>query len=147
MPPAFSKPVRSSENNIPRSARKWTLNPKLTSEDNVHEDAIKQRHTQEKHSTAASTTQPKPTKAAPQRKLTTQRPFIKDISNKEDFYVSNAGSPKNPNVILEAADGSDNNMDMDNANVSMDFDDPGMAAADEPENEEEEEVIQGETDG
>ena len=49
-------------------------------------------------------------------------------------------------MILKAADRRDNNMDMDNANVSMDFDDPGMVAADEPENEEEEEVIQGETD-
>ena len=60
--------------------------------------------------------------------------------------MSNAGSPNNPNVILKAADRSDNNMDMDNTSVSMDFDDPGMVAADEPENEEEEEVIQGETD-
>ena len=49
-------------------------------------------------------------------------------------------------MILKAADRSDNNMDMDNTSVSMDFDDPGMVAADEPENEEEEEVIQGETD-
>ena len=49
-------------------------------------------------------------------------------------------------MILKAADRRDNNMDMDNANVSMDFDDPGMVAADEPENEEEEEVVQGETD-
>ena len=36
MLPAFSKPVRSSEDDIPQSARKQTLNPKLTSEDNVH---------------------------------------------------------------------------------------------------------------
>jgi hypothetical protein len=38
--PAFSKPVQEE---IPQNVRKKTLNPKLTSTDNVHEDAIKKR--------------------------------------------------------------------------------------------------------
>ena len=38
--PAFSKPVQpTSVEDIPRSSRKWTLHPKLASEDNVHPQA------------------------------------------------------------------------------------------------------------
>jgi hypothetical protein len=39
--PTFSKPVQEE---ILQNARKKTLNPKLTSMDNVHEDAIKKEN-------------------------------------------------------------------------------------------------------
>jgi hypothetical protein len=43
--PALKKPVPTSTEDIPRSSRKRTLNPKLTTEDNVHPEAndIKRR--------------------------------------------------------------------------------------------------------
>ena len=146
--PAFSKPVRSYEEDMPWPVRKRTLNPKLTSEDNVHEDAIKWRCTQEESSSVA-TTQLKPTKAAPTKKPTAWQPSIEDINNDEDIYFSNAGPPKKLNAILEAADGSDNNMDTEMDNVRINIDDHPDIFVDEPDNHDEEEepdVLEEETD-
>ena len=119
----------------------------MTSEDNVHEDAIKQRCTQEEFLSVA-TTQPKPTKAAPTNKPTAQQPSIEDINNDEDIYFSNAGPPKKLNAILEAADGSDDDMDTEMDNVRINIDDHPDIFVDEPDNHDEEEpdILEEETD-
>ena len=155
--PMFSQPVLEE---IPRNARKRTLNPKLTSMDNVHKDAVKKRKIHEESSSSKSTPAFNPTSApkktpaaknnaAAQPKPTNSRQMsVEDVTEEEDGYVRrNAGPVKNPNSILEAADGSDD----DDIVADDNIDDPEMPALvvdDEPEDDDEdlEEEIQEETD-
>ena len=59
--PVFSKPVQpTSTANIPRSSRKRTLNPKLSTEDNVHPEATKRRKLEEAKSTSKSSSNKNP---------------------------------------------------------------------------------------
>ena len=51
---SFNKPIQSSpEKNLP-AKQKCTLNSKLASEDNVHEDAVKQRKLDTTHPKAST---------------------------------------------------------------------------------------------
>ena len=95
----FSKPVQSSnkEPELP-AKRKRTLNPKITDKNNVHEDTIKRR----KLAQPAHPTQPT-TSSAKQRSC---QPSVEEVDD-EDHTSHNAGQPRNPNAILEAANGSD----------------------------------------
>lgn len=154
MPTTFSKPVQEE---IPRNARKRTLNPKLTSTDNVHEDAVKKRRIHEESNMSKSTpaTHPKSavkkTPAAKNKTAAQPKPrnsrqaSVEDVTEDEDHYEHrNAGHVKNPNSILEAADGSDESDDSDNDPEMP----PPLVVDDEPEDDEDEveEVIQEETD-
>jgi hypothetical protein len=80
-----------AENNLP-SKRKRTLNPKLISEDNVHEDAVKRRQAQF-HSKTPGTTS-----------LSSRQASVEAVDEPEDHIRRNAGHPKNPNSILEGTD-------------------------------------------
>ena len=112
--PTFS---RSSEEDVQWPARKRTLNPKLTSEDNVHKEAIKWRQAQEEHTRVSDSAVSRNNSfmQVAQPKPTTWQPSIEDVTDEnEKFYVPNSGPPKNPDVILEA----DNNVDVDTDHIS-----------------------------
>ena len=80
-----------AENNLP-SKRKRTLNPKLTSEDNVHEDAVKRRQAQFHTKTPVTTSH------------SSRQASVEGIDDPDDHIRRNAGHPKNPNSILEDTD-------------------------------------------
>ena len=74
-----------AENNLP-SKRKRTLNPKLTSEDNVHEDAVKRRKAQSQTKTPGTTSH------------SSRQASVEAVDDLEDHIRRNAGHPKNPNL-------------------------------------------------
>jgi len=111
MPPDFDLPIK----------RKRTVNPRLLDDDNMSSDAIKRRRTEalksvtqtqigtsqlessnNVNSTTSSTPQPKPS--------TSQRTSVEEVHDEDDVRVRNAGSPKNPNTILESAEDSEDDI-------------------------------------
>ena len=131
--PAFSKPVPpSAAIETTQTGRKRTLNPKLTSEDNVHADAVKRRKIQQSKSGNSTTSgshvinaEPKnPTPPAKKTKATTKakgkshQASVEDTSDEDSIYASrNDGHPKNPNANLGAADVSEDDDEEEEANV------------------------------
>jgi hypothetical protein len=166
---SFSKPVAERSQSTLPAKRKRFLNPKLTSEDNVHEEAIKRRKhetltnpgskkVQKKNAstsrqtslafipeaqasrTASTSTSQKAsyTKSIPERQAS-----VEEVEDDEALTVHrHAGPPKNPNAIIEAADGSD---DMD---VNDDNNVPNLIVVDdeEEESEDDNDEVQEETD-
>jgi hypothetical protein len=133
--PAFSKPVPPSAAETTKTGRKRTLNPKITSEDNVHADAVKRRKLEQAKSGNSTTSgshvnaEPKnpqnptlpvrKTKATPKAKPKSRQASVEDSYDLEDIYVSrNDGPSKNPNANLEAA------ADLDETDV-IDLEDDG----------------------
>ena len=109
--------TRSSEEDIWWPARKQTLNPKLTSKDNVHKEAIKWRWAQEEHTRVSHSAVSRNSSfmQVAQPKPTTQQPSIEDVTDEDKkIYVPNAGPPKNLNAILKA----DNDVDVDTDHIS-----------------------------
>src|SRR5258706_603258 len=82
----------ADNNNLP-AKRKRTLNPKLTSEDNVHHEAVKRR--QELQSQ---------TKTSGTASHSSRQASVEAVDNPKDRVCHNAGHPKNPKSILEATD-------------------------------------------
>jgi hypothetical protein len=84
--PTFSKPVQEE---ILQNARKKTLNPKLTSIDNVHEDAIKKRKYLEE-STSSKSTHPisAPKKTPATKNNATAQPKPINVMNYSFFFFS-----------------------------------------------------------
>ena len=82
----------ADNNNLP-TKRKRTLNPKLTSEDNVHQDAVKRRQALQSH-----------TKTSGATGHSSRRASVEVVDDPEDHVLRNAGRPKNPNSILESTD-------------------------------------------
>ena len=82
----------ADNNNLP-AKRKRTLNPKLTSEDNVHHEAVKRR--QELQSQ---------TKTSGTASHSSRQASVEAVDDPEDRVRRNAGHPKDPNTILEATD-------------------------------------------
>jgi len=88
--------------------RKRTLVSKLTSADNIHKDAVKRRKGLEKPTET-------PTKAStdklPAAISQSSRQASIEVDDDEDVQIQhNAGRPKSPDSILEAADGSDDDV-------------------------------------
>ena len=133
--PAFSKPVPpSAAIETTQTGRKRTLNPKLTSEDNVHADAVKRRKIQQAKSGNSTTSgsrvinaEPRnPTPPAKKTKATTKakakakshQASVEDTSDEDSIDASrNDGHPKNPNANLGAADVSEDDDEEEEANV------------------------------
>jgi hypothetical protein len=99
--------------------RKRTLNPKLLDENNLDRDAVKKRKLladQLQSATAPSQANiaegpSQPQKPAQFGKSTSSRqPTLEVIGDQDDATCHNAGKPRNSNVILEAADGSDDDL-------------------------------------
>jgi len=80
-------------NNTLPAKRKRTLNPKLTSEDNVHRDAVKQRKELQHHTKISGNTSQSSCQAS-----------IEALDDPDDHVCHNADHPKNPQSILEATD-------------------------------------------
>jgi len=91
MTPA-SMSLQNADNNLPNK-RKRTLNSKLTSEDNVHEDAVKRR----KLVATQSTSVPKSIPCTPTRSAS-----VEVVDDEENSQRRNAGRPQDPNAILES---------------------------------------------
>ena len=89
----------ANNNNLP-TKRKQTLNPKLTSEDNVHHEAVK--HRQELQSQ---------TKTSGTASHSSRQASVKAVDDPEDRVYRNAGRPKNPKSILEATDDEEDEED------------------------------------
>ena len=89
----------ANNNNLP-TKRKQTLNPKLTSEDNVHHEAVK-RHQELQSQTKTSGTASHSSRQA----------SVKAVDDPEDCVYRNAGRPKNPKSILEATDDEEDEED------------------------------------
>lgn len=81
----------SMADNLPAKCKR-TLNFKLTSEDNVHEDAVKRR--QGMHSSAKTSSTSRFRRQA----------SVEAIDDEDNHIRRNAGPPINPNSILEATD-------------------------------------------
>lgn len=159
---SFSKPAAEveepSQSAIP-AKRKRVLNPKLTSEDNVSADAIKRRKHEASTNPGPKTTQKKNTSArqtslaftpaqashtaptlasqkASQSKSIPRNNWQASVEEADDDEVDpihrHAGPPKNPNAIIEAANGSDD-MDIDDDN-----DVPELVVDDDEEDEDDE---------
>ena len=95
----FSKPIQESDNEaLPRNSRKHTLNPKLTSADNVNKDAaaIKRRKLNEAIPSTSTATKP-----------SSRQPSIEEVDDKDLTRSSRGGRPRNPNAIIELADRND----------------------------------------
>ena len=84
-----------ADNNLP-AKRKRTLNPKLTSEDNVHHEAIRRRQELQSQTKTSGTIGHSSCQAS-----------VEAVDDPEDRVRCNAGRPKNPNLILEATDDED----------------------------------------
>ena len=85
-----------ADNNLP-TKRKRTLNPKLTSEDNVHHEAVKRR--QELQSQ---------TKTSGTASHSSRQASVEAVDDPQDHIRHNAGRPKNPNLIIEDTDDESN---------------------------------------
>ena len=96
----------SPEETLP-AKRKRTLNSKLTTEDNVHQDAVKRRKLQAAQRKSSTPTQ----KSQTSKQQNSSCEVSVEEVNDEDNHVSNAGPPKNPNAILEQSDGSDDEIE------------------------------------
>ncbi len=79
--------------------RKQTVNPKLLDSDNMSIDAIKRRKVEAMKTVTQPQTQPKPS--------TSQRVTVEEVEDNDDIGCSNAGTPTNPNTILESANDDD----------------------------------------
>lgn len=99
--------------------RKRTLNPKLLDENNLSRDAVKKRKLladQLQSATASSQANiaeglSQPQKPAQFGKSTGRhQPTVEVIRDQDETTCYNAGQPKNSNFILEAADGSDDDV-------------------------------------
>jgi hypothetical protein len=95
------------------SKRKRTVNPKLLDDDNVSNDAIKRRKLEALK--AKSVTQI----SAPQalsnvshsNSSTSRHASVEAVDDNENIHLPNAGSPKNPNTIIESvADDDDDDI-------------------------------------
>jgi hypothetical protein len=94
-------PIQHAYNDELPTKRKRTLNPKLTSEDNVHEDAVKRRKrdaTQSIQSTQSTSSH----KSIPHTSRSASVEM--DAEDDENFLLWNAGRPRDPNAILESVD-------------------------------------------
>jgi hypothetical protein len=80
-----------ADNNLP-AKRKRTLNSKLTSEDNVHRDAVKRRQLEGMQSSANTSVT---------ANHSSRQASVEAIN---DHVHHNAGPPKNPKSILEGTD-------------------------------------------
>ncbi len=90
------------------SKRKRTINPKLLDDDNVSHDAIKRRKLEALKSglrTQISTSQS--SNNTSQKSSTSRHASVEAVVDDEINDRHNAGSPKNPNTILELADDDD----------------------------------------
>jgi len=99
--------------------RKRTLNPKLLDENNLSRDAVKKRkHLADQLQSATAPSQAniaeglsQPQKPAQFGKSIGRRqPTVEVIRDQDETTRYNAGQPKNSNFILEAADGSDDDV-------------------------------------
>jgi hypothetical protein len=82
--PAFSKPVPpSAAIDTTKTVRKRTLNPKLTSEDNVHADAVKRRKLEHAKSGNSIATMSSTSSTTKQAKATT-KPKAKSLQASVD---------------------------------------------------------------
>jgi len=88
--------MTSDENRLPQK-RKRTLNSKLTSEDNVHQDAVKHRKLMAQ-STSSQLTQPK-AKLIPHRSRSAS---VEVVDDQDNLYRHNAGTPRDPDTLLES---------------------------------------------
>ena len=122
---SFSKPIRSSPEETLPAKRKRTLNSKLTSEDNVHQDVVKRRKlelhtTQQKNSTSKnlfhpSTQNPKPSVATSKQHSSSRQVSVEEVDddvNESDGTSARATStyaspPKKPNVLEQIDDSDD----------------------------------------
>jgi hypothetical protein len=84
-----------ADNNLP-AKRKRTLNPKLTSEDNVHHEAIRRRQELQSQTKTSGTIGHSSRQAS-----------VEAVDDPEDRVRHNVGRPKNPNLIPEATDDED----------------------------------------
>jgi hypothetical protein len=146
---SFSKPIRDypDENRETLPAkRKRTINPKLISEDNVHQDAVKRRRQHGQHPNPAlhSATQ------NPKTSVTEKPPYSRHAPVEEhdddDNRVFPNPAPRNPRPIPEASESSDDEIEiLKHTPVHVDVTDDS-----EEEGEEvqvgEEEALQEETD-
>ena len=84
--------IQNADDDLPNK-RKRTINSKLTSEDNVHEDAIKRR----KLVAAQFTSVPKPIPCT-----RTHSASVEMVEDEENSSCRNAGRPRDLNTILES---------------------------------------------
>jgi hypothetical protein len=89
----------ANNNNLP-AKRKRTLNPKLTSEDNVHHEAVSRRQELQSQTKTSGTISHSSRQAS-----------VEAVDDPEDHVRRNAGRPKNPKSILEATDDEDDEED------------------------------------
>lgn len=88
--------------------RKGTLASKLTSADNIHEDAVKHRKETEVQTENATKGSTGNQKLSATTSWSSCQASVEVVNNENDALIQhNAGCPKNPDSILEAADGSD----------------------------------------
>jgi hypothetical protein len=98
---------------LPTSKRKRTINPKLLDDDNMSHDAIKRRKLEASKSvprTQISTSQPSnniSNSTTQPKSSTSRRASVEAVEDDEVINRRNAGTPKNPNTILESADDDD----------------------------------------
>jgi hypothetical protein len=88
-----------ADNNLP-AKRKWTLNPKLTSEDNVHHEAVKCRQELQSQTKTSGTIS-----------RSSHQASVEAVDDPEDHVCHNVGRPKYPNFTLEATNDEDDEED------------------------------------
>jgi hypothetical protein len=96
----------SPEETLP-AKRKRTLNSKLATEDNVHQDAVKRRKFQTAQQKTGIPTQNSQTS---KQQNSSRQVSVEEVNDK-DNHVRHAGPPKNPNAILEQSDSSDDEIE------------------------------------
>ena len=81
-----------------QNKRKWIVNPKLLDSDNMSINAIKHCKVEAMKTVTQPQTQPKP--------FTSQWVSVEVVKD-NDMCCHNAGTPTNPNIILESANDED----------------------------------------
>ena len=149
--PIFSKPVQPSPAvEVTTTNWKRTLNPKLTSKDNVHADTVKQKKLEQAKSINSAseghvntqprftTLPPKKIKATQKKKLPSHQLSIEEDADEVVDQSNNAGHQKNPtrNASLDANDGT----------IVIDLDDDDSEITALVVDDEEEDNVQEETE-
>lgn len=111
----FSKPVQGSTDAELPAKRKRILNHRLTDKNNIHEDAVKRRKTDSGElpkiskkpikKSSQSTAQKQKHSPTASQKPPSRQSSIEVVEDEDDHIQCNAGPPRNPDSILEAANG------------------------------------------
>jgi len=131
--------------------RKRTVNPKLLNDDNVSIDAIKRRELEALNALKSVTPPQASSNVSHSNSSTSRRASVEAVDDNENIHLPNAGSPKNPNTIIESvADDDDDDIYVTDTHgmardTAKEAEKKGAETEEEPEETDEDELSKSAT--